>query len=69
MHENQQQLWRLLPWGSLTGPGGPLEQPPGEGYPLVSARAAEGLCGSAVQEAVRLRRLLLGLFLLPLLAG
>lgn len=51
------------------GPAGPLEQLPGEGYPLGSALAAEGLCGAAVKDAVRLNRLLLGLFLLPLLAG
>ena len=51
------------------GPVGPLEQPPGEGYPLGSTLAAEGLCGAAAQDAVRLNHLLLGLFLLPLLAG
>lgn len=51
------------------GPGAPLEQPPGEGYPLGSALAAEGLCRAAVQDIARLNRLLLGLFLLPLLAG
>jgi hypothetical protein len=51
------------------GPVGPLEQLPGEGYPLGSALAAEGLCGAAVQEAVGLNCLLLGLFLLPLPAG
>jgi len=69
VHENQQQLWELPPLGSLTGLVGPLEQLPGEGYPSGPALAAEGLCEAAVQDAVRLNRLLLGLFLLPLLAG
>jgi len=69
VHENQQLLWELPPLGSLMGPVGPLEQPPGEGCPSGPALAAEGLCEAALQDAVGLNCLLLGLFLLPLLAG